>query len=103
MQNKLKGINEKLEDLEKPLGALEGLEMKANLPKQKDKDKEIKATGILKDVFKTKPFYETKTSIAITIRNDQLESINKICEITRKNRSEFIRELLDAAIDSIDI
>ena len=56
--------------------------------------------GMLSDIFKTKTNSETMKSITATIRVDQIKSIERICKKTKKNRSEFIRELLDIAINA---
>lgn len=93
-----------VESLQESVGALEGLEMRANLPVvEEEKEEEINSDSILDDLFKKKEHSDGVEGISITLRKDQIKSIDKICKITKKKRSEFIRELIDVAIKASNV
>lgn len=99
----LKGIKNGIEDLDNtPVGSLESLERRAKEREEKqDAAKTSKNTNSLfGDIFKAREDTGNLVGVTVTLRKDQIKDMDKICKATNKNRSEFIRELIDVAINS---
>lgn len=103
----LDGIRENINSIEdKPLGTLDRLKQQAQEKNSKDKDlseDSIQETvDKLGEVFKPKKRTPDLVTISITIREDQVFKIDRICKSLDKNRSEFLRELFDVIIETYE-
>lgn len=103
----LDGIKENINSIEdKPQGTLDRLKQQAQEKDSKDKDlseDSIQETvDKLGEVFKPKKRTPDLVTISITIREDQVFKIDRMCKSLDKNRSEFLRELFDVVIETYE-
>lgn len=102
----LKGIKSGIEDLDNtPVGSLESLERRAKEAKEREEKQDAAKTSrstnsLFGDIFKAREDTGNLVGVTVTLRKDQIKDMDKICKATNKNRSEFIRELIDIAISS---